>query len=210
MKVTWARRYARARGGVKRQTGVFAKTVSHRHWIPDYALLAVRGYSGVTTAMSVRWESRGPMWAWRKGARLHDGGLVIVSAPIAPVFRPPAGARVTFLEWPRKVTQRGHPDRVPAARGGRRGRGLRTNIPVRSQTVGIHASPATRPDRPRRPHCSTGPRDPEPADRRVSMAARLKGLAPRDSRTGFAPTRSRQPAPVGANPVRESFEAGNT
>ena len=36
------------------------------------------------------------------------------------------------------------------------------------------------------------------------------GPASKDSRTGFAPTRSRPPPPVGANPVRESFGAGST
>jgi hypothetical protein len=86
------------------------------------------------------------------GGWFFGGVFAIVSAPIAPWFRPPAGGRVTFLEWPRKVTHRGHPDRVPA-------------------------------------------------DRRVSMVASVKGLAPRDSRTGFAPTGAGCRDLVGANPV---------
>jgi hypothetical protein len=115
--------------------------------------------------------------------------FAIVSAPMAPCFRPPAGGRVTFLEWPRKVTQRGHPDRRAPLRGcGRRGRGLRQDIPVLAQTVGIHASPATRPCRPHRPHGSTGPREIKGrliAVCLLSSACRsgLNGLAHRCART---------------------------
>jgi hypothetical protein len=78
-----------------------------------------------------------------------------------------------------------------------------------------HFSGTAQKSNPKRPprsraRCAgrpAGPRDHEPADRRVSIFASVKGLAPKDSRTGFAPTRAGWRGLVGANPVRESFEA---
>jgi hypothetical protein len=77
--------------------------------------------------------------------------------------------------------------RAPLRGCGRRDRCMRTNIPPTSLLNGALGS---------RAGC-----------RRVSMVASVKGLAPKDSRTGFAPTGAGCRDLVGANPVRESFGA---
>jgi hypothetical protein len=57
-------------------------------------------------------------------------------------------------------------------------------------------------DRPRRPRCSTGPRNHESADRRASIFASLQVRPPKDSRTGFAPTGAGCHELVGGRPRR--------
>jgi hypothetical protein len=86
------------------------------------------------------------------------------------------------------------PNRVPAARTGRVGRGLRTDVHVRSQTVGIHASPRYAGHFV--PPGLTLIGDPvlSGGAARIVLNARCRGhealwrLAPKDSRTGFAST----------------------